>query len=588
MFTGNLEQDSGDDVSGGYSGTFATTTTTTVQESSTHTGSSDAYTEVMTDTSSGPESGDSVTGSFTQSTSGGSTISTLQDSGNDAGGAYTVAEQDTGDYSSTKTGDSVSGTYTTTRTATDNYSMTETCSSYTVTETGTTQTTTTETGNSQTADYSRTITGTDNYTIGETGSTASGSYQESVWGSDTYTQTETGNSLNQTFSRQISGTETYTRSESGGGATLGSGSGSIGYTVQETGDSRAGVLSQSETGDDRYSLLESFDNVANAAGGSSPGHLDYSPVGLAFGDPPPKELELLVLPGRPGVIARSGTRKIIAEDKDDFLPNRQRWVYDDYGPYPGREGLTIGRTRTIVQTINPAWEHWALPLGKGLKLHSDEPAPPFYRNVVTQDQIYAAGGFFTESKLYKLHREDMNTQSQLAFYNNVLSMPLMRTGNELLDGNYGCALLYFGLDVVEVGPAIHVAVFPKVTGVGASAPTRASLLEELAQGRVKHTPENVIAIAKDASGKVVFLEKGGAKAGLQHIVQEHGAQFAQQGIAEAQIPDAVMAAVTRGKQVGMQGARPIFEVEFNGKTHRIAVDVSSNGFIVGANPTSLP
>ncbi len=287
MVASNQEQDSGDDVTGSYSGTFARTTTTTVQESSSHAGSSDAYTEVTTDTSSGPEWGDSVTGSFAQVSTGGSTLSTLQDSGSDAGGAYTVAEQDTGDYSSTKTGDSVSGTYTTTRTATDNYSMTETCSSATVTETGTTQTTTTETGNSQTADYTRTISGTDSYTLGEAGTNATGSYQESVWGSDAYTQTETGNSLNQTFSRSISGTGTYTRTESGSGATFGSGSGSLGYTVQETGDSRGGVLSQSETGDDRYSLLESFDNVANAGSNSSPGHLDYSPDGLPFSDPPP-------------------------------------------------------------------------------------------------------------------------------------------------------------------------------------------------------------------------------------------------------------------------------------------------------------
>ena len=116
------------------------------------------------------------------------------------------------------------------------------------------------------------------------------------------------------------------------------------------------------------------------------------------------------------------------------------------------------------------------------------------------------------------------------------------------------------------------------------APSRASLLDELAQSGVNYTPENIVSIAKDASGKLVFLEKGGAKAGLQHIVQEHGAQFAQQGIAEAQIADAVMAAVTQGKQVGMQGTRPIFEVTFGGRTHRIAVTVGNNGFIVGANP----
>jgi hypothetical protein len=120
--------------------------------------------------------------------------------------------------------------------------------------------------------------------------------------------------------------------------------------------------------------------------------------------------------------------------------------------------------------------------------------------------------------------------------------------------------------------------------VFAKAPTRQSLLGELAQQGVRHTPENVVAIARDASGRVVFLESGNARAGLQHIVQEHGAQFAQRGITEAQIPDAVMAAATRGRQVGMQGTRPIFEVEFNGQTQRIAVTVGDNGFIVGANP----
>jgi hypothetical protein len=86
----------------------------------------------------------------------------------------------------------------------------------------------------------------------------------------------------------------------------------------------------------------------------------------------------------------------------------------------------------------------------------------------------------------------------------------------------------------------------------------------------------------------VFLEQGNARAGLQHIVEQHGADFARRGISEAQIPDAVMAAATRGRQVGMQGTRPIFEVEFNGQTQRIAVTVGDNGFIVGANPAAAP
>jgi hypothetical protein len=123
-----------------------------------------------------------------------------------------------------------------------------------------------------------------------------------------------------------------------------------------------------------------------------------------------------------------------------------------------------------------------------------------------------------------------------------------------------------------------------------SGGARSSLVSELERNGVKHTPENIVSIARDPSGKVVFLETGDSVRGLQHIVERHVAEFAQRGIPESQIPDAVMKAVTEGKQVGFQGAdtgplprRPIFEVEFNGRMQRIAVTVGDNGFIVGAN-----
>lgn len=61
---------------------------------------------------------------------------------------------------------------------------------------------------------------------------------------------------------------------------------------------------------------------------------------------------------------------------------------------------------------------------------------------------------------------------------------------------------------------------------------------------------------------------------------------------ENEIPDAVMAAVTRGKfldyQRTIEPRRAIYEVIFNGQTQYIAVTVSDNGYIVGANPASLP
>ena len=47
---------------------------------------------------------------------------------------------------------------------------------------------------------------------------------------------------------------------------------------------------------------------------------------------------------------------------------------------------------------------------------------------------------------------------------------------------------------------------------------------------------------------------GNSKAGLQHIIEEHGSQFAQMGVSEAQIPGVVMKAVSEGKLVGYQGS----------------------------------
>lgn len=113
------------------------------------------------------------------------------------------------------------------------------------------------------------------------------------------------------------------------------------------------------------------------------------------------------------------------------------------------------------------------------------------------------------------------------------------------------------------------------------------MLDELTANGVKFTPENVVAAARSPSGQVVFLETGNSKAGLQHIIEEHGSQFAQMGVSEAEIPDVVMKAVSEGKLVGYQGSgagRQIYELTINGQPQRIAVTVGGNGFIVGANP----
>jgi hypothetical protein len=45
-------------------------------------------------------------------------------------------------------------------------------------------------------------------------------------------------------------------------------------------------------------------------------------------------------------------------------------------------------------------------------------------------------------------------------------------------------------------------------------------LAPLAHRGVKHAPENIVAIGRDPSGRIVFLETGNPNAGLEHILRK--------------------------------------------------------------------
>ena len=112
------------------------------------------------------------------------------------------------------------------------------------------------------------------------------------------------------------------------------------------------------------------------------------------------------------------------------------------------------------------------------------------------------------------------------------------------------------------------------------------LITELQKAGIKHNPADIIAITKLSSGKIVFLESGTSKAGSRHIITRHGQDFANRGIVENEIVDAVMTAIIRGKVAGRQGStRTIYEVVLAGKIQYISVEIGSNGYIVSANPT---
>jgi hypothetical protein len=143
-------------------------------------------------------------------------------------------------------------------------------------------------------------------------------------------------------------------------------------------------------------------------------------------------------------------------------------------------------------------------------------------------------------------------------------------------------------------PAIRIPDIFRPKIVTTALDQKAVLIDEVRLSGRKITPENVVSIGRDPTGRIVWLEKGGLnpvtkrEAGLAHIIKEHGAQFEKAGIPPDQIPDLVQKAVTEGKYTGYyQGrsapGRPIFEVEYGGRTHYVAVQVGNNGFIIGAD-----
>ncbi len=116
------------------------------------------------------------------------------------------------------------------------------------------------------------------------------------------------------------------------------------------------------------------------------------------------------------------------------------------------------------------------------------------------------------------------------------------------------------------------------------------LIAELKAAGIKHTADKILGIAQLSDGKIIFLEegKGGKRgSGFNHILENHQQEFATRGLSEADLPDAINA-VTQGEIVGYQKPnRPIYKINFNGRSQLISVTVADNGYIVCANPGSL-
>ncbi|WP_219813652.1 hypothetical protein, partial [Rathayibacter rathayi] len=151
---------------------------------------------------------------------------------------------------------------------------------------------------------------------------------------------------------------------------------------------------------------------------------------------------------------------------------------------------------------------------------------------------------------------------------------------------------HLGAGGVTVGDAMD-SVKQGVNGGGDLVPTaHQALMDQLLRVGIKVSPEKVVTIMTTPEGKIVWLERGTTgdvtpnPSGLAHIIEAHGDEFAQKGISESQIPDLLSRAIQENKIFGYQGkrtGRPIYEVEYNGETMKIAITIGSNGYIVGAN-----
>lgn len=117
-----------------------------------------------------------------------------------------------------------------------------------------------------------------------------------------------------------------------------------------------------------------------------------------------------------------------------------------------------------------------------------------------------------------------------------------------------------------------------------------ALIDEVVSQGYKISPEKVVLITRDPTNKVVWMETGNAKSGLVHIIERHGKEFNTLGISNCDIPNYVLEAVYQGNIIGTQGRRnprTVYEFTYNGEIQRIAVQVSTNGYIVSANPRSI-
>ena len=167
-----------------------------------------------------------------------------------------------------------------------------------------------------------------------------------------------------------------------------------------------------------------------------------------------------------------------------------------------------------------------------------------------------------------------------------LKLPFELNTGEGVNHPGGNALDYA---LVTIGSGVWKNMFEKTIIARAKTQIIQHFTNALSKSGIKHNIDDIVNIGRDKLGKIIFLEKGNANAGLKHIMR-HADDFAKSGVDKDDIADFVFDAIKNGKIVGYQGkgtGRPIYEALYKGKVKRVAVTVGDNGFIVGSNPISI-
>ena len=147
----------------------------------------------------------------------------------------------------------------------------------------------------------------------------------------------------------------------------------------------------------------------------------------------------------------------------------------------------------------------------------------------------------------------------------------------------GLALKKFGL--TKLGNKI-IAKFGVSTIESAGRINRAHL-GELTQKGVKYTPEDIVFTHKMPSGDIIFLEKGSATSGLEHIFSRHASDFSNKGIKPDEIESFIYKTIQNNKPyISTTSGEMVFRVQQNGKHFDLKIITGNNGYIVSAYPWS--